>query len=521
MNRASERPLALSVLREELARAELLPRAYAQYRPVVADALVFFLERLSSPRLRRLLAEQLDFAADVPAAQRVVALTRHLPALHKLGQVVARDRRLTPGFRRWLQQLESLAPLTPPRTVVRLLGQEFRGWRKAGVTLAARPLAEGSVAVIMPFTWHQRSRTAQQGVFKLLKPGIKAKLEEDLEILMEVATFLDEECEVYRVPALDYRETFETIKRLLLHEVRFETEQRNLAEAASVCSRMPGVAIPGLLPFCFRNLTAMERLPGRRLPVGGRVAAGMNPHSRASAIAEALVAGPVFSTQPAALFHADPHAGNLLMMPDGRVGLLDWSLAGRLTRQDRASLMELLLGALGLDVERMAAAVMQLSRRTVPLSSLRDVLLSSLRDRRRPVFPGLSWLTGLLDQLALRAGVRFHANLLLFRKSLLTLEGVLGDLTQAQPRGSAALLDGVVMGRFLAQWAAEWPGRLVAPFAAKSPATHISNADLLQLAWASPITFGRWLRHTFLLTESPGVSSRPPGDEPSSGERRA
>ena len=72
-------------------------------------------------------------------------------------------------------------------------------------------------------------------------------------------------------------------------------------------------------------------------------------------IAETLIAHPIFSAAPAALFHADPHAGNLLVTPEGRLGLLDWSLAGYLRKSDRIDLVQLLLGALTLDARRMAA----------------------------------------------------------------------------------------------------------------------------------------------------------------------
>src|ERR1700757_4505312 len=138
---------ALAVMREAIARADLLPAAYARYRPLLADAVCFFLERLSPARLRRIVTEQRGLPASAPTAQRFVALLRHVPALHKLGQVVARDRRLNPGFRRRLQQLESLKPRIPAAEVVGLLDREFKGWRKAGIQLGQAPLAEGSVAV--------------------------------------------------------------------------------------------------------------------------------------------------------------------------------------------------------------------------------------------------------------------------------------------------------------------------------------------------------------------------------------
>jgi ubiquinone biosynthesis protein len=138
------------VLREQILASDLLPGDYARYRPLLADALCFFLERLPARRLRLILAQQAALPLNASTAQRLVALVRHAPALHKLGQVVAREPRLSVGFRKQLQILESLEPQTPPDVVARLARLHLRGRRLRGLVLGP-PLAEGSVAVVVPF----------------------------------------------------------------------------------------------------------------------------------------------------------------------------------------------------------------------------------------------------------------------------------------------------------------------------------------------------------------------------------
>jgi ubiquinone biosynthesis protein len=519
---------ALSFLRERIATSDLLPGGYARYRPLLADGLVFFLERLSAARLRRIFAEQMRLGPSVSTAERIVILLHHVPALHKLGQVLARDRRLHPDFRQRLQRLESLPPRIPPAEVIALLQHEFPNWRKAGIKLAPEPLAEGSVAVILPFTCPSgclrprprrrrrnrnvrpntppffdydyeaededgKEKTPQSGVFKLLKPGIQTLLEQDLEVLGLVGDFLDEDRGRYHLPALDYRDTFETIRQLLLHEVRLDQEQQNLAEAAKNYSGVESVQIPALLPFCTPRLTAMTRLYGHKLTTGFGPEA---PSRRALALtaAEALIARPLFSPQPAALFHADPHAGNLLMTLEGRLGILDWSLTARLHKQDRVQLLQLVLGALTLDVEQMEAAVVRLAAGA--RGGFRQVLEDSLRPIRRGLFPGILWLANLLEDLMVPARLHFNADLLLFRKSLLTLEGVLADLTGEDDTAQRQLLDQALFTTLLRQWQAEWPARVLAPWQTRSFATHLSTQDLLRCCWSAPATFWRWWGQT-------------------------
>ena len=148
---ASSFELPLALLRRAIAQSELLPGHYARYRPLLADGLHFFLQRLSPARLRALLTEQAHLPQSASTAERVVRLLRHSPALHKLGQVVARDHRLQPAFRQRLQQLESMPPGLSASEVRRLLDRAFPAWPKTGVRLGPAPLAEGSVAIVMPF----------------------------------------------------------------------------------------------------------------------------------------------------------------------------------------------------------------------------------------------------------------------------------------------------------------------------------------------------------------------------------
>jgi ubiquinone biosynthesis protein len=492
VNRRSEFEFPLSVVRERIANSDLVPGCYARYRAVVADTLEFFLQRLSSARLRQILVEQMHLAPAVSTAERVVALLGHSPVLHKLGQVIARDRRLTKGFRHQLQKLESLVPKTSIASATRQIDSQCRNWKKAGIRLEPQPLAEGSVAVVIPFAWVNGSTNVRQGVFKVLKAGVRSRLEEDLEILSLLATFFDERCDDYGLPVLDYQDTFETIRQLLRHEVRFEQEQQNLAEAAKAYSRTESVVIPALLPFCSAGLTAMERLRGHRIPAGTAGDEKSFPRASARTIVEALVAQPIFSPGEAALFHADPHGGNLLFMPGSRVGILDWSLTGRLPRDQRFLLVQLILAAWVLDIWRMEWAVRRLAQKIPHQACLSKVLRSGLRELRWGTFPGLTWLTRLLDELTLRVGLRFSPDLLLFRKSLLTLEGLLADLLGEDSGSPQTFLDIVVTGTFLNHWLKEWPARFLMPMNATSATTHISTADLLALAWSSAGTFARW-----------------------------
>lgn len=468
--------------------APLVPEAYAAYRTVLADALVLFLGRLPASRRGAIFAEQARLPLETGLAERFTRLLRHCPTLHKLGQVLARDRRLDPELRRWLQTLESLPP---PR-----LGPDFRyrldaelpGLERAGVHVATRALAEGSVARVVPFTYRDPAgEEVGQGVLKVLKPGVERRLEQELALWPALGAFLDERCDRCRLPPIRYAETLESVRALLASEVRLDQEQCHLAEAVGVYPET-AMRIPRLLPFCTPRITAMERIDGVKVTE----TAGLSARERrrtAEHIVAGLLAQPLWSGRDPSLFHADPHAGNLLRTPDGTLAVLDWSLVGRLGKREREQLLQALLAAWRLDPAGVARAVSALLLSPAPETDLRARVERAVAELPPGRPAGFHWLLGLLDAIAFAGLGRFEPSLLFFRKSLLTLQGVLADVCEDDA------LDAVLGWTALWQLLAEGSLRPWAPPGSRAFGPHLSNLDLLSLCWATPELSLRYWRH--------------------------
>ncbi len=473
--------LPLEILRDQIITSTLLPEEHAKYRLVLAEALSFFLEQLPRDRLRRIFIEQSGLPFSTPVESRVVALLHHGPALHKLGQVLARDRRLSRAFRLGLQGLETMEPVLTHAEVLRLVEKGIPRWKALGLALAPAPLAEGSVAVVMPF----RDRSHHEGVLKLLKPGIKRLLEEDLAALGKLGDFLDTHCHRVGLPGIDYHETFELIRQLLLNEVRLDHEQKNVVEAAESLASLAEARVPALFPFSNSAVTAMERLYGKKI-TDATPGDAVRREQWARAIAKALVAEPMFSPRENAVFHSDPHAGNLLAGPEGRLGILDWSLAGHLDRRTRELLVQVLLAALTRRPELLEDAIRNFSPSSrSSTEAFRPIVESSLRGLRWGEPPGACWLTDLLDNLVLQAQLPLQPGLLLFRKTWLSVEGVLWDLLGSN-ESMRRVMDETIMASFLERWVAEWPGRFHQPMHAPGAATHVSNVDILRVLASLP-----------------------------------
>ncbi len=483
------------MLIDEAEVASVLPGEYARFARPVCDGLAVFLEGLAPARQAEILEEQAALAPTVGISERLAVLARRCPALHKLGQILARDQRLAPELRRHLRELESLPPTTSQTAIEGVLAREFGSLESLGVSLAPQALAEASVAVVIPFTTPGPDGAPCDGVFKILKPGIEERLAEELELLGRVGAHLDERCHELGIPQLDYGETFDTVREKLQFEVRLDLEQRHLTQAQACFAEAPQVLIPQLFDFCTPRVTAMERVWGGKV-TDHRFRSPAERRQTADLVIDALIGQPLFSRANEALFHSDPHAGNLLLTPDGRLAILDWSLVGVLGETERATLVQVLVSAALLDGERIASLLLSLAQRgaTNP-AALHAVIHDWLRRVRRGQLPGLQWMVGLLDEAVQTARLRLAPDLLLFRKSLHTLEGVVADL-EVDP----ARMDIALQSEFLARLAVEWPWRWLAPPCSRQFRTRLSNADLARAVLNLPAAATRfWVGHGFDL----------------------
>jgi ubiquinone biosynthesis protein len=491
-----------ALLIEPQALAAIVPDCYAEFRPVVADGLTFFVQHLAPARLADVLRAQAELPADASPSRRLVRFLHACPALHKIGQVLARNPRLDPELRLHLQELESLEPHTPADqwrpVLARALAPAAEDYQ---IRVAERPLAEGSVAVVVPLTWSDPADGAgsprRPGAAKLLKPGVVDRLEEDLAILGRLACYLEERWAAYGLPPLPYGEILTEVADLLAHEVRLRQGQARLRHAAAQFAGEPDIHIPRLLPFCTAQLTAMERVEGRKVTDRGAVCPWQRPalfHS----IVRALLSSVLFSRDESILFHGDPHAGNLMVTRDGRLAILDWSLAGRLPAEDRARLAQILVGGWALDGRRIAAAICGLACGRAGEALIRRHVEAALGELRWFKPPGPAWMMGLLDTLT-RAGVRFPPHLLLFRKAFLSVQGVLSDVCPGCSLVATLMADAAMA----LAW--EWPLRWWKRLDDRNYGTHISSADLIYLALRAPASWAQVWQGSRL---SPGEGSR-------------
>ncbi|HTQ40045.1 MAG TPA: AarF/UbiB family protein [Pirellulales bacterium] len=498
-------------LLDEDAIAAVLSEGYARFLQPIREGLIVFLEGLPVAHQQEILARQASLPLTATISQRLALLARSCPVLHKLGQVLARDQRLAPEFRQHLRQLESFPPTATEDTIRVTLTRELGPLEQRGVRLVFPAIAEASVAIVIPFVdaacvGNRRAGCASpsNGVFKMLKPGIEERLELELELLTKVGSYLDQRCLALGIPHLDYEELFAQIREKLQSEVLLNEEQRHLAQAALFYADEPNIHIPALMPYCTSRVTAMERVTGSKV-TDHQLVDRLDCRRLAELVIRALLAKPFFSRDKRAMFHCDPHAGNLFLTDENRLAILDWSLVGRLSEGEQTAMVQLLQAAVTLNFQQMVSILNGLAVRKPPdQPALAKVVQARLRSLRQGQFPGFSWLIGLLDDAAYSAKLRLPADLMLLRKSLHTLEGVLAELGAQDFQ-----IDQVLVAEFLKNFAAEWPQRWLSPPNTRDFATHLSNFDLTAMCLNYPAAIAQfWLGQSADLLETRGTTSK-------------
>jgi ubiquinone biosynthesis protein len=414
-----------------------IPEVYGHYRSVVRDGIEFFLSQVDRDRLIKLVVSQLKLDPEAGTQERLLELAKRFPTLHKLGQIIARNPNIDPVVKKWLIHLENGCYGTPLDGIMeRIGGQLEQADNRERVQVQPAILSEASVGAVIAFHWKKPSPQDRiEGVFKILKPGIRQHLDEELLILEKTAAFFDENRHRYPLKDFKFLDVFREVREMLVKEIDLAAEQANLVEAARFYKDMKSIQIPQLFPFSTDAMTAMAYLKGPKI-----TDAPLNQEQRkrcAAVLFEALVCRPLFARREPSLFHGDPHAGNILAVKDPasgvlRIGLLDWSLAGRLTKRDRVKTAQLIQAVIKKDLSGICHSVKALA-----IGASMDNFLQRqkshhlvLRLVRSSEFDRLSLIKKtfkLLEQLTFE-GFVFPADLMLFRKAIFTLEGVLFDL---------------------------------------------------------------------------------------------
>ena len=357
-----------------------------------------------------------------------LALTDLGTTFIKLGQVLStRPDLVGPALATELTQLQAQTPADAPEfaraTLVAELG---RPPEELFASFEAEAFASASIAQVHGATLH----TGERVVVKIMRADVLQRAEADLEILQALARLAERHAAWLRPyqPVALARQFQRTLRR----ELDFTYERRHLEEFARRFAADLTVHFPATHPaLCSRRVLTMERLDGiAAADLEGLRASGCDLAAFARRGA-AMYLEMIFRDSA---YHADPHPGNLMLLPGGVVGVLDCGMVGRIDDELRQQVEAMLLAAVEADASELAEIVLRLGdappdtdRRA--LGSELDEFLSDYVGHALPdvdVSAALNDLFGLIR----RYHVVLPAQLSLLLRTLVVLEGTSRSLVR-------------------------------------------------------------------------------------------
>lgn len=343
------------------------------------------------------------------------------PTFVKLGQLLATRVDMFPPH--WIAEFEKLHSQVPAVSYELLhtdLVAAINGEpNEVFAEFDPVPLAAASIAQVYRATL----RDGTPVVVKMRRPGIEGVIRADLRILEHAAKLLESEMPDSR--RYDPVHIVSQFRRSLNRELDLAKEARNIDQFARNFAGDPLVKIPRVYwEFTNDRVNVQEEIVGKAGVSPDRLrASGLDPKLLAARGADTVLR----MVLEHGYFHADPHPGNVLFLPDNRIGMIDFGMVGMLThprrnqivdllhaltRKDEQALLQVLLEWSGdsvIDEDRLAYDVTELLQSYDNLQ-LKDVKISSL----------LNDITALMRD----NNLLLPADLILLFKTLITLEGL-------------------------------------------------------------------------------------------------
>ncbi len=372
----------------------------------------FLIERFSKPGIETF----------TPAERMRMAFEELGPTFIKLGQVLATRPDLVPEefieeFKRLHDQVKPI-PFTDIRAVLESqFGQSidlvFREIDQ--VPLAAASIAQAHRAVLA---------NGQAVVVKVQRPGVAALIQNDINILYYLAELLQRYVAEARPfnPIGIVDEFFKTLEL----ETNYIVESNNIRRFHENFKDDPTVKVPEVyIEHSGKRVLVLEALSG--IPLSQKASLEQEGVDRATVMRIGIRCyfKMVFKD---GLFHGDLHAGNIFILPDNRIGLIDFGIVGRLNNRVQSAIANMFVALYTEDYERLAYEYVELA----PYSKSVDVdrFAKDLQDLLAPHF-GLSLKNVDLGRLlmdstgiAARHDLILPSELMLFFKSIVTVEGM-------------------------------------------------------------------------------------------------
>ncbi len=289
-------------------------------------------------------------ARQKPETRVRLALIELGPTFIKLGQILSTRRDLVGvAMAEELEKLQADVPADSAKVVRGIIEAELgQSVDELFSDFQDKPLASASIGQVH----RAQLRTGEHVVVKVQHEGIEKKIRVDLEILSGLAQLaeLSPELKPYRP-----RATVAEFQRTLLRELDFGREERNLQQFAKEFADDVRIRIPkSYSDYSTSRVLTMDHLEGIKLADREALVAAHVDLAEVARRGAELYMEMIFTH---GFYHADPHPGNILVMPANVIGLLDFGMVGRLDPQLQDDISEIVTALVSGDSDQLTTVI--------------------------------------------------------------------------------------------------------------------------------------------------------------------
>ncbi|HZR47679.1 MAG TPA: AarF/ABC1/UbiB kinase family protein, partial [Candidatus Manganitrophaceae bacterium] len=342
-------------------KLSLKPQHLRRYK----DFALLFLKYGNSDLVRQLGMEEildekegaLPAGAEYKPEQLTDDLEKMGPTFVKLGQLLSsRSDLLPPPYLNALARLQDdVKPFSYEEVEQIITGELGVRISKGFSYFNPHPLAAASLGQV-----HEAAlRDGRPVVVKVQRPGIRSQILQDLEVLDEIADFLDAHTEAGK--RYQFVKLLDEFRKSLLRELDYRKEASNLVALAKNLEGFEGIEVPSPIEdYTTSRVLTMEYITGKKITSLGPL---VKVELDGAALADELFRAYLKQVLVDGLFHADPHPGNVYLTDDRRIALLDLGMVGRVAPQMQECLLQLLLAISEGEAETVAEIVIKISEK--------------------------------------------------------------------------------------------------------------------------------------------------------------
>jgi len=411
-----------------------------------------------------------------------LALEELGPTFIKFGQILSTRPDLIPlPFAVELSRLQDQVPPFPYPEVAEAIRDELgKSPEEIFSRFDEKPLAAASIGQVHRAALPDGTEVA----VKVRRPRIRKTIEIDLEIMNYLAGLMERHLTEFHI--IRPQRIVKEFARTLEEEIDYTIEAGHVERFAAQFRGREGLVVPEVYrDFSGESILTLENIDGVKASNLETLREGDYDCRLLAARGADLMMAQIFEF---GFFHADPHPGNIFILPDNVICYLDFGMMGRISRQERERFADLLLSVVRKDESRAAAAILDLTEHDgAPDRSQFEREIGSFIDRYlyRPLKEiKMGEVLQKLLNLAVSFQLSIKPNLYLMMKAVSQVESLGAELdpdfeiiSRARP----------FVERI--QWARFHPRRLAEEIFA-------SGADLVSLLQDIPTEFSSILRQT-------------------------